>query len=494
MASGEHDLAVAVNAPRPEGEDPRYPRIVSYRRNQTGSESQLTVYGRGRNADVSPHRQLVVRRQDTTYLRRLKPGKAYRLFGTILFVLSLGYFLRRDPSITPTDYAARTKHVMSTTPLIDGHNDLPALIRVELKNHIYDRRFTFREGLLSTTDLVKLRAGRVGGQFWSAYIPCVDDVADDFNVPTHLLRDTLEQIDVSKRLFDEYEELEFCRNASCVMPAFESGKIASMIGIEGLHQIDGSIAAIREVYELGVRYITLTHNCDNVFATSATHVTAGGTDNGLSSIGRTAVLEMNRLGLLVDLSHVSIKTMEDALQISRSPVIFSHSNSRSISDHARNAPDHVLRMLSRNGGVIMITFVPYFVNVRQPDAADISAVVDHIFHIVEVAGWDHVGIGGDFDAITVFTNGLESVATYPKLIEAVMKRGATDAQVRKLLGENVLRVWKANEEISQRLKDNGEMPWEDVWEGRKWTRSSWIYPQMFLGSEKTRIRRPNGLP
>ena len=279
------------------------------------------------------------------------------------------------------------------------------------------------------------------------------------------------------------------------MPAFEMGRVASMIGVEGLHQIDGSIAAIREVHELGVRYITLTHNCNNVFATSATHVTAGGDDYGLSSLGRAAVFEMNRLGLMVDLSHVSVKTMEDVLQITRSPVIFSHSNARMVSDHARNAPDHVLRMLPRNGGVIMVTFVPRFVNVQDPDAADIAKVVDHIFHIVEVAGWDHVGIGGDFDALVVFTNGLENVSCYPQLIQAVMARGATDEQVRKLLGENVLRVWGANEEIGQILRESGEKPWEDVWEHRKWRRSSnLVSPQMFLGSEKTRIRRPNGLP
>lgn len=220
-----------------------------------------------------------------------------------------------------------------------------------------------------------------------------------------------------------------------------------MIGAEGLHQVGGSIAAIRELYELSVRYITVTHNCNNVFATCATHVTAGGTDHGLTSLGRSAIFEMNRLGMLVDLSHVSVRTMEDVLQITRSPVIFSHSNARAISDHPRNAPDHVLRMLLRNGGVIMVTFVPYFVNVQDPTAADISKIVDHIFHIVQVAGWDHVGIGGDFDAILAYTNGLKDVTCYPQLIQEVMGRGATDAQVRKLLGEKtigypVLRLWR----------------------------------------------------
>jgi membrane dipeptidase len=160
---------------------------------------------------------------------------------------------------------------------------------------------------------------------------------------------------------------------------------------------------------------------------------------------------------MVDLSHVSVKTMEDVLQITRSPVMFSHSNARKLSDHVRNMPDHVLRMLPRNGGVVMATFVPYFVDVRNPDSADISKVVDHIFHIAEVAGWEHVGIGGYFDAIAVFTNGLESVAQYPQLIEAVMKRGATDEQVRKLLRENILRVWRMNEE-----KPNFEGQWREA--------------------------------
>jgi membrane dipeptidase len=278
------------------------------------------------------------------------------------------------------------------------------------------------------------------------------------------------------------------------MSAFNAGNIASMIGVEGLHQVDSSIAAIRELFELGTRYITLTHNCNNVFATCATHVAGGGDDFGLTSLGRAAVLEMNRLGLLVDISHVSVKTMEDVLQITRSPVIFSHSNARQLSDHHRNAPDHVLRMLPRNNGLIMVTFVPYFVNVRDPSAADISQVVDHIFHIVKVAGWDHVGIGGDFDALTVFTNGLESVACYPDLIEAVMERGATDEQVRKLLGENLLRVWRANEEKAEKLQASGEMPWEDTWDGRAWLRLDSDMPQMFLGSEKTRIKRSNGMP
>ena len=278
------------------------------------------------------------------------------------------------------------------------------------------------------------------------------------------------------------------------MPAYNSGKLASMIGVEGLHQIGNSIAGIRTVHELGARYITLTHNCNNIFATSATHVAAGGRDLGLSPIGRAAVLEMNRLGMLVDLSHVSTKTMTDVLSITRSPVIFSHSNTRSLSNHLRNAPDHVLRQLATNRGVIMVTFVPKFVDAADPSRASLAKVVDHIFQVVAVAGWDHVGIGGDFDAIVDATPDLADVSCYPRLVEAVMRRGATDAQVAKLLGENVLRVWAENERVASRLQRSGEPPAEDVWPGRTWTRTEADMPRMYAGSEEFRIRKPDGSP
>ncbi|KAK2610194.1 hypothetical protein N8I77_003645 [Diaporthe amygdali] len=369
------------------------------------------------------------------------------------------------------DYATRTEMILRSTPLIDGHNDLPFLLRLELHNQIYDNKsFPFRDSLASHTDLARMKEGRMGGQFWSVFIECDSDLKD-LNDPTHAVRDTLEQIDVARRFISETPELEFCGVSSCVQKAFIKGKIASMLGAEGLHQTGSSIAVIRQLYDLGVRYITLTHNCDNPYATAASTVTATGQDGGLTEFGRAAIREMNRLGLMADLAHVSHKTMRDVLDITEAPVIFSHSTCYELAKVYRNAPDDVLTRLKDNGGVIMIMFVTYFLNQDLPEAANIETVVDHIMHVVEVAGWDHVGIGGDFDGTTDVADGVNSVADYPKLIQAVMKRGATDEQIRKLVGENILRAWKKNEEVSAEISA-GRKPVEDVWEGRTWF-SNW---------------------
>lgn len=295
-------------------------------------------------------------------------------------------------------------------------------------------------GLASHTDLARMKEGRLGGQFWSVFIECDSKLAHP-NDPTHAVRDTLEQIDVARRFIASTPELEFCDSSSCVRPAFKRGKIPSMLGAEGLHQAGASIAVIRQLHDLGVRYITLTHNCDNPFATAASTVTTTGQDAGLSAFGRAAVAEMNRLGMMVDLAHVSHQTMRDVLDVTEAPVIFSHSTCYELAKVYRNAPDDVLVRLRENGGLLMVMFVRYFLDKENPGAANIETVVDHIMHIVDVAGWDHVGIGGDFDGVglTDVADGVNSVADYPALIQAVMRRGATDEQIRKLVGENILR-------------------------------------------------------
>lgn len=290
----------------------------------------------------------------------------------------------------------------------------------------------------SHTDLPRLKEGRVGGQFWSVFIECDDDLKH-LNDPTHAVRDTLEQIDVARRLIDDTPEFAFCDSPSCVRKAFQAGKIPSMLGAEGLHQTGSSIAVLRQLFDLGVRYITVTHNCDNPYATAASTVTATGEDAGLTEFGVAGIREMNRLGMLVDLAHVSHQTMRDVLDTTLAPVIFSHTTCYELAKNYRNAPDDVIARLKENGGVLMVMFVRRFLNAENPDAADIETVVDHIMHVVEIAGWDHVGIGGDFDGTAEIANGINSVADYPKLIEAVMRRGATDEQIRKLVGENVLR-------------------------------------------------------
>jgi len=262
------------------------------------------------------------------------------------------------------------------------------------------------------------------------------------------------------------QQLEYCTTPAAALKAFKSGRLASMIGAEGLHQVGSSIANIRMLYELGVRYITITHNCNNAFATCATHVTRGGVDGGLTALGIAGIKEMNRLGMLVDLSHVSVKTMEDTLRTTQSPIIFSHSAARALSDHARNVPDHVLKQIPQNRGVVMVPFVTLFLDVQDPDGVTVETVVDHIYHIATIAGWDHVGIGSDFDGYAPLPIGMKDTSCYPHLIEAVLARGATDEQVKKLMGGNILRVWQENEEISKQLIAAGVKPSEATAPGR----------------------------
>lgn len=282
-----------------------------------------------------------------------------------------------------------------------------------------------------------MKEGRVGGQFWSVFVECPD--TQDLDDPSHSVRDTLEQVDVTRRFISEFDELQYCEGSACAVSAFGRGKIASMLGAEGLHQTGSSIAVIRQLFELGVRYITITHNCDNPYATAASTVTETGVDSGLTSFGIAGIREMNRLGMMVDLAHTSHQTMRQVLDITESPVIFSHSTCYALARNYRNTPDDVIARLKENGGVLMVMFVKRFLNAQNPEAADIETVVDHIMHVVNVAGWDHVGIGGDFDGTVTLANGISSVADYPLLLQAVMRRGATDSQIKKLAGENLLR-------------------------------------------------------
>lgn len=240
-----------------------------------------------------------------------------------------------------------------------------------------------------------------------------------------------------------------------------------MLGAEGLHQVGSSIASIRMLFELGVRYITITHNINNVFACCAYAVSHGGEDFGLTELGRAAIAEMNRLGMLVDLSHVSVKTMEDIFQVTRAPVIFSHSDALALSDHARNVPDHILDQVREKGGVVMVNFVRKFLNAKDPQSVNAETVVDHIFYIAERAGWDHVGIGSDYDGVKGdLPEGMKDSSCYPHLIETVLARGATDEQVKKLLGENILRVWQEVVDVGDKLRASGEKPREDYAQGR----------------------------
>jgi len=395
------------------------------------------------------------------------------------------------------DYQHRVEQVLLRTPLIDGHNDLPWEIReryksdflaVDLGSDTHHLPVGVDQAAIMT-DIPRLRAGLVGAQFWSVWIP-VD--VQGFQA----VQMTLEQIDLVKRMAERYPmDFAMAYTAADIRRIHKSHKIASLIGIEGGHQINNSLAVLRQMYDAGARYMTLTHTTNTPWADSATDTPA---HHGLTPFGIDVVKEMNRIGMLVDLSHVSPDTMMAALAASQAPVIFSHSSARALDDHPRNVSDDILRTLAANGGVVMVNFAPAYVSaarnhwqadraaeqtrfnsppyaglyIGQPDRAKaalaewdaqhprpvttLSQVADHIEHIRQVAGIDHVGLGSDFDGIPDAPVGLEGVDRYPALLEELMRRGWSDADVAKLAGENLLRAMAAAEQVSLKLRDTSK--------------------------------------
>ena len=370
----------------------------------------------------------------------------------------------------------QAREILARHPLIDGHNDLPWAIRkheaAPMDLDAYDLRA--RAPGDGHTDLPRLRAGGVGGQFWSAYVPGEG--------PASRAVIQLEQLDLARRMIDRYpDDLEFCLTADDVERAMAAGRIASLIGMEGGHVLEGSLGALRAFSDLGARYLTLTHNTSNEIGDSATGEARHG---GLSTFGREVVAEMNRLGMLVDLSHVAPSTMSDALDASHAPVIFSHSSARALCDVARNVPDEILRRMPANGGVVMVTFVAGFIgpdaaavlipaidefNRRAAGITDLGAraaleaeiingldvprpslaqVADHVEHVARIAGHDHVGIGGDFDGNRFWPVDLDDVACYPNLFAELLGRGWSEATLAKLASANVLRVMRDAERVA----------------------------------------------
>ncbi len=380
------------------------------------------------------------------------------------------------------DFVARAKALHKQVPLIDGHNDYPWALR---ENNVERdiNRLDIRVPQPSIhTDIPRLREGGVGGQFWSVYVPASTEAP---------VRTTFEQIDVVYRMMRKYPDtFELARTAADVERIFKAGRMASLIGMEGGHAIDNSLATLRMFYALGARYMTLTHSTNIAWADSGTDQPKLG---GLSMFGEEVVREMNRMGMLVDLSHTSPDTMDDALRVTEAPVIFSHSVARALNDHGRNVPDAILRQLPKNGGVVMVTFVPSFLSpaanehskgqqaerdrlralfpndtarvtsemavwlqAHPEPRATLADVANHVDHIRKVAGVDHVGIGGDFDGITSVPVGLENVSTYPALTAELLKRGYSDSDVRKILGLNVLRAMKRAEVVAAHLQKQRE--------------------------------------
>ena len=412
------------------------------------------------------------------YARGMKPA----------LLLALAPLLLAAAPDKTTDIDARIAKVLARTPLIDGHNDWAET----LLGKAGDERWTIDLNKLDPakydTDIDRLRAGHVGGQFWSVYVSA--------GLPeTEQVVATIEQIGLMHRIFARYPDVfEPAVTAADVRRIHAKGRIASMLGVEGGGQIDGSFAVLRAYRRLGASYLTLTHSRTIAWADSATD---NPQHDGLTKFGEAVVGELNRLGMLVDLSHVSEATMIDALRVSKAPVIFSHSSARALCDHSRNVSDAVLGLVAKNGGVVMVNFAPGYISearrrwdaarageiasynappfsglyLGQPEVAKaalvewerahpkpavtLAMVADHVDHIAKVAGVDHVGIGSDFDGLAELPDGLDSVATYPALLAELMRRGWSDADIAKLAGGNMLRVLEGAERAAAAMK---EMP------------------------------------
>jgi membrane dipeptidase len=384
------------------------------------------------------------------------------------------------PVVEHDPHLERAHRVLSEAPLIDGHNDLPWAIRVWSGGPEGVLDYDLRTRTPGHTDLERLALGRVGGQLWSLYVPCHLTGAE-------AVRTQFEQIALAKALIGAYPEaLEEAHTAADARRIFRAGRIASYLAIEGGQVIDGSLDTLRRYHAAGVRFMTLTHNCTHDWADAAQDVPLHG---GLTPFGLEVVREMNRLGMMVDLSHTSDEAARQAMDTSIAPVLWTHACARALVPHRRNVPDELLRRLAENGGVVMATFVPAFVDERHREwdrletelrremearhgrgdpriaetlatwrashpipPATLSQVADHVEHLQRVAGADHVGIGSDFDGITRVVQDLEDVSTYPALLAELSRRGWSDPELAKLAGENLLRAMAGAEDAARRLR------------------------------------------
>jgi membrane dipeptidase len=399
--------------------------------------------------------------------------KTALLLAALLATASTAFAAPADPN---DPNLPRLKKILKATPLIDGHNDWPGTLAGEGKDQRWTMDLNRLDPVKFDTDIERLHQGLVGGQFWSVYVSA--------NLPPlEQIKKTLEQIDLVKSFVARYpKDFQLVRTAAEVRAAHKAGRIASLMGAEGGGQIDESFSVLRAYHELGVGYLTLTHSKTISWADSATDAPK---HDGLTPFGIEVVREMNRLGMLVDLSHVSEATMLDALAASKAPVIFSHSSPRALADHPRNVSDLVLKKLAENGGVLMVNFAPGFISeplrqwsaqqaaqtalnaslyLGQPDRAKaandawlaanpapkvtLSVVADHVDHAAKVAGYDHVGLGGDYDGLPALPEGMEGVEAYPPLLLELMKRGWSDANIAKLAGGNILRVMAQAEKVA----------------------------------------------
>ncbi|XP_051884316.1 dipeptidase 1 [Pristis pectinata] len=334
------------------------------------------------------------------------------------------------------------------------HNDLPWQLLLRFNNQLSKVDLNKLNG--THTNIPKLKAGLVGGQFWVAYTPCNTQYKD-------AVRQTLEQIDVIHRMCQKYPQTFQCvRSSNEIKEAFKNHKLASLIGVEGGHSIDSNMATLRIFYQLGVRYMTLTHSCNTPWADNWL-VDMGenpAESNGLSDYGKRIIREMNRLGMIIDLAHTSIKTMNDVLQVSKAPVIFSHSSAYALCNHKRNVPDDILRKVREKNGLVMVNFFNNYVTCKS--TAKLSDVADHFDHVKAIAGYQAVGFGGDYDGVPSVPAGLDDVSFYPDLVAELLRRNWTDREVKAALGENFLRVFQQIEQVKSSPGDDEPIPYDQV--------------------------------
>ncbi|KAK4104747.1 membrane dipeptidase-like protein [Parathielavia hyrcaniae] len=437
---------------------------------------------------------------DRRALQRPRIAKAAVLvvLSLLLFVF-LGRLDHRLPCLghsprpaEPKTIEERVKHILSQTPLIDGHNDLAITIRVSYNNHIYNETFSkpFAEGgLHGHVDIPRLKAGMSGGAFWSVFWPCPENGNDYSDENYHsIVQQTLQQIDLISRLRQAHPSVFSppTLTGAAALDHFRRrpGQLISPLGIEGLHQIGNSAAALRQFHALGVRYATLTHNCGNRFADAALWERplrrAPPVWGGVSPRGRRLVREMNRLGMVVDLAHVSVDTMLDGegeggggWEGSRAPVIFSHSSAYALCPHPRNVPDEVLNLVREKRGLVMVNFNPEFVScVAAPGREDglpdfyprnstLQQVARHIVYIGKRIGYGHVGLGSDFDGIEQTPEGLEDVSKFPDLVAELLREGVSDEDAARVVGGNLLRVWREVDAVAEEMQKAGEPVLED---------------------------------
>ncbi|OSX66538.1 hypothetical protein POSPLADRAFT_1064791 [Postia placenta MAD-698-R-SB12] len=426
-----------------------------------------------RDTDVGEHAAKDAHHRRATTVRAVVYGVVTAAFIVaiacmLFFWDKIGHAVGALPG-NPDDAARR---LLQSAPVIDGHIDLPEFARTVYGNNI--SAFDLNQPTLGHVDIPRLKQGQVGGFFWSVYTACpahagLDD-GEDFLNSTWRVRDTLEQIDVAKLLIERYSDtFQLALTTDDVKYAAKQAKIASLLGVEGGHQLGNSLAVLRQYYELGVRYVTLTHMCNNAFADSGGYLEPIKTKwGGLSPIGYKLIEEMNRLGMLVDLSHTSDDTARQALKHTKAPVIWSHSSARAVHPIARNVPDDVLEMVGTSedkvDAVIMVNFAPQFV--APPGKADVKAVADHIDHIASITGKQHVGLGSDYDGIDSTPVGLEDVSKYPALIAEMYSRGWNRFDLAGLTSRNLLRVMAGAERAAAELRAAGATPAMDVYDKR----------------------------